>query len=104
MSKYEKVVADGSIPAVQAAAKFALEVQDAVNLYAITNAFLGHIKAMRDAGLIGGDLINNHPVTLAFVSKLESLCRTGLTRELDAFDACHLLAEGKQAEYEVIPL
>ena len=96
-------IADGKIEQVQEAAQFAIEVQDACNLYAIANAWLGHLKSLRDAGA-NGDLLNNHPVVLAFVSKLNSLCRLNHIRELASHDLCDKLASGESVEYEIIPL
>lgn len=49
------------------------------------------------------DLIS-HPVALAFVSKLNSLCRMTLDREMAALRAIDLIAEGQTVEYEVIEL
>jgi hypothetical protein len=95
--------ASGNIEAVQHAARCAVEVQDAVNLIAIINAWLQHSKALRDAGA-NGDLLNNHPVTLAFVSKLNSLCRLNSDREFKAHELCSRLANGETTEYDVIPL
>lgn len=89
-------------PAVVAAAKFASEVQDAVNLRAITAAFIPHLDAMRKEGVVG-DLLNNHPVVVAFVSKLASLCRLDVNEEV-AFSALPLLAGGAVAEYNVYPV
>ena len=43
-------------------------------IVAIVGAFHGHLLALHRAGVFGDDLIN-HPVALAFVSKLVSLCR-----------------------------
>lgn len=74
-------IAKGSDPAVQAAAKFADEVQDAVNVRAITHAFLGHLDALRKANVFG-DALNNHPVVIAFCSKLGSLCRMTSVQKL----------------------
>jgi hypothetical protein len=51
----------------------------------------------------GDDLIN-HPVSLAFVSKLNSLCRLTLDREMAALSAVDRLARGEAVEYEVIPI
>jgi hypothetical protein len=96
-------IADGKIGQVQEAAQFAVEVQDACNLYAIANAWLGHLKALREAGA-HGDLLNNHPVVLAFVSTLNSLCRLNLARELASHDLCDKLASGEAVEYEIISL
>ena len=67
-------IADGNIPAVKSAAQDANAVQDAVNLIAIVGCFHRHLLALRQAGL-GGDDLNNHAISLAFVSKLNSLCR-----------------------------
>jgi hypothetical protein len=89
--------------AEQKAAQFALDCQGAVNLYAITNPFLGHLKAMREEG-ITGDALNNHPVVIAFTSKLVSLSRLNGVREIDAFNALDKMAKGEKAEYEIIPI
>lgn len=89
-------------PAVVAAAKFVTEIQDAVNLRAITAAFVPHLDAMRQEG-VTGDNLNNHPTVVAFVSKLSSLVRLD-TNESPAFDALAKLAEGQEAEYNVYPL
>jgi hypothetical protein len=48
--------------------------------------------------------LNNHPVALAFISKLNSLCRMTLDREMSAFGALDRIQKGETAEYEVIPL
>ena len=89
-------------PAVVAAAKFALEIQDAVNLRAITAAFVTHLDAMRKEG-ITGDNLNNHPAVVIFVSKLVSLVHLD-TNVSAAFDASYKLSEGQEAEFNVYPL
>jgi len=61
-------------PIQQKAAADANLVQSACNLVAIVGAFHGHLLALHRAGVFGDDLIN-HPIALAFVSKLNSLCR-----------------------------
>lgn len=96
-------IADGQIEAHQKATKFANDVQDAVNITAIVGAFHRHLQALREAGC-GGDELNNHPMTLAFTSKLNSLCRLDTMREANAFNACDRVAQGESVEYEVIPL
>lgn len=96
-------VADGSIPTVKSAAQDANAVQDAVNLIAIVGCFHRHLMALRQTGL-GGDDLNNHPVSLAFVSKLNSLCRMNTEREMAAFSAIDKIAQGESVEYDVIPL
>jgi len=53
---------------------------------------------------IGGDNLINHPVSLAFVSKLNSLCRMNLDREMDALRATDKIQKDESVEYEVIPL
>lgn len=88
---------------VQQACSDASAVQDAVNLIAIVGSFHRHLLALRQAGVFGDDL-NNHPVSLAFVSKLNSLCRMSLDRENKAFEALDRLQRGEDAEFEVIPL
>jgi hypothetical protein len=96
-------IADGKNPAVKKAAQDANDVQDAVNLIAIVGCFHRHLMALRQTGLCGDDL-NNHPVSLAFTSKLNSLCRMTTEREMAAFSAIDKLSEGKSVEYEVFPL
>ena len=96
-------IADGSNPAVKSAAQDANAVQDAVNFIAIVGCFHRHLLALRQAGL-GGDDLNNHPVSLAFLSKLNSLCRMTTEREMAAFSAIDQLAEGGSVEYDVITL
>lgn len=96
-------IADGNNPAVKSAAQDANAVQDAVNLIAIVGCFHRHLMALRQAGL-GGDDLNNHPVSLAFVSKLNCLCRMTTEREMAAFNAIDRIEQGETAEYEVVPL
>jgi len=96
-------IADGNNPAVKSAAHDANAVQDAVNLVAIVGCFHRHLMALRQTGLCGDDL-NNHPVSLAFVSKFNNLCRMTTEREMAAFSAIDRIERGETAEYEVIPL
>ena len=96
-------IADGNNPAVKSAAQDANAVQDAVNLIAIVGCFHRHLLALRQTGL-GGDDLSNYPVTLAIVSKLNSLCRMTTEREMAAFSAIDQLAKGESVEYDVIPL
>ena len=96
-------IANGANEVEQKAASDANEVQDACNLVAIVGCWHRHLLAMSHAD-IGGDELINHPVSLAFVSKLVSLCRMTTERELAAFDATDKLQNGESAEYEVIPL
>ncbi len=96
-------IADGSNPVVKSAAQDANAVQDAVNLIAIVGCFHRHLMALRQTGLCGDDL-NNHPVSLAFVSKFSSLCRMPTEREMAALNAIDRMERGETAEYEVIPL
>ncbi len=60
-----------------AAAADALAVQDACNIVAIVGAFQRQLLALHRSGICGDDLIN-HPVAIAFTSKLNSLCRLSL--------------------------
>lgn len=96
-------IVDGTIPAVKSAAQDANAIQDAVNLVAIVGCFRRHLLALHRSGLGGDDLIN-HPVSLAFVSKLNSLCRMTKEREMAAFSAIGQIAQGESVEFEVIPL
>lgn len=96
-------IAQANNDAIQQACSDAQAVQDAVNLVAIIGCFHRHLLALRQVNVCGDDL-NNHPVSLAFVSKLNSLCRMSLDREIKAFEALDKLQRGEDAEFEVIPL
>lgn len=97
------VIANGQNEVVQKAAADANAVQDAVNLVAVVGCFHRHLLALSRSG-VSGDDINNHPVAIAFTSKLHSLCRMSLDREMAAFSALPKLERGEDVEYEVIPL
>jgi len=97
------VTANGQNEVVQKAATDANAVQDACNLVAVVGCFHRHLLALHRSGVSGDDLIN-HPVAIAFTSKLSSLCRMTLDREMKAFDAIDKLQRGEEAEYEVVPL
>jgi hypothetical protein len=104
MSKdVKKAIANGSNEAKRQAAHYAVEVQSGVNLIAIIGCFHRHLVAMRDAGVCG-DNLNNHPVSLAFISKLNALCRLTNIRETAALIAVDRIQNGEQVEYEVIPI
>lgn len=62
-----------------------------------------HLLALHRSGVCGDDLIN-HPVSLAFVSKLNSLCRMTFDREMAALSALDWIEGGEAVEYEVMPL
>ena len=96
-------LANGSNEAERKAAIDANQVQDACNLVAIVGCFHQHLLAMHRAGIGGDDLIN-HPTSLAFVSKLNSLCRMNFEREMAALETIDKLQDGESVEYEVIPL
>jgi len=96
-------VAKGADPVQQEAAADANAVQDAVNLVAVVGCFHEHLLALHRSGVCGDDLIN-HPVSLAFTSKLNSLCRMTLDREVAALSAVDRLERGQAVEYEVIPI
>ena len=96
-------IANGADPVQQQAATDASAVQDACNLVAVVGCFHRHLVALHRSGVCGDDLIN-HPVSLAFVSKLNSLCRMPLDREMAALSAIDRLERGEAVEYEVIPL
>jgi hypothetical protein len=53
---------------------------------------------------IYGDNLINHPVSLAFVSKLSSLCRMTTDREMAALQAVRDIERGEEVEYEVLPI
>ena len=96
-------VADGSNEVERKAASDAVRVQDAVNLTAIVGAWHRHLLAMHRDGTCGDDLIN-HPVSLAFTSKLNSLCRMTFEREMAALRAIDQIERGEAIQYVVIPL
>lgn len=98
-----KGIADGTCEVQQRAASDANAIQSAVNLTAIVGSWHRHLLAMHKQGILGDDL-NNHPVSLAFVSKLNSLCRMNTEREIAAFRAIDQIERGDSAEYEVIPI
>ena len=102
MSK-RTAVANGVDPIQQQAAVDANAVQDGCNLVAIVGCFHRHLLALHRSGVGGDDLIN-HPVALAFASKLDSLCRMTLDREMAALNAIDRIAEGEAVNYEVVPL
>jgi hypothetical protein len=95
--------ANGADPAQQKAAADANAVQCACNLIAIVGAFHRHLLALHQVEVFGDDLIN-HPFALAFVSKLNSLCRMTTGREMAALNAIDVIERGEAAEYQVIPL
>ena len=92
---------NGADPVQQQAAADA--VQSACNLTAIVGCFHRHLLALHRNGVCGDDIIN-HPVSLAFVSKLNSLCRMTTEREMSALCAIDRIEKGENIEYEVIPL
>ena len=94
---------DGNNECLQKAASDAIAVQDAVNLIAVVGCFHRHLKAMRETGM-SGDELNNHPVTICFISKLSSLCRLTVERETKALGAIEKMANGEAVQYEVIPI
>ena len=95
--------ANGSNPIEQRAASDANLIQSAVNLTAVVGAWHRHLLEMHGAKICGDALIN-HPVNLAFVSKLNSLCRMNIDREMAALLAVDQIEQGESVEYEVIPL
>lgn len=102
MSK-RTAVANGADQVQQQAAADANAVQDACNLVAIVGCFHRHLLDLHRSGVSGDDLIS-HPVALSFLSKLNSLCRMNLDRELAALSAIDRIEKGEAVEYEVIPL
>lgn len=103
MTTTRTAIANGADPVQQKAAADANAVQDACNLVAIVGAFHRHLLELHRSGVFGDNLIN-HPVALAFVSKLNSLCRMTTERELAALSAIDQIKRGESVEYEVIPL
>ena len=100
---HRTAVANGADPVQKQAAADADAVQDACNLVAVVGCFHRPLLALHRSGICGDDLIN-HPVSLAFVSKLNSLCRMTTDREMAALGAIDQIGKGEIIEYEVIPL
>lgn|GEM_PF-1338286 len=96
-------VANGADPVQKQAAADGNAVQDACNLVAVVCCFHRHLLAMHRSGICGDD-ITNHPVALAFVSKLNSLCRMTTDHEMVALGPIVQIERGEAVEYEVIPL
>ena len=96
-------VVNGADPVQQQAAADANAVQDACNLVAVVGCFHRHLIALHRRGVCG-DLLINHPVSLAFTSKLNSLCRMTTGREMASLGAIDRIEQGESVEYEVIPL
>lgn len=96
-------IANGANEVERNAAVDAVAVQDAVNLFAIVGAWHPFLLAMHRANICGDDL-NNHPVNLAFVSKLNSLRHMTLDREMASLRAVDQIERGESVEYEVFPL
>lgn len=96
-------IAKGTSEVERKAASDAGAAQDGVNLIAIVGCFHRHLRALRDAGVFG-DNLNNHPVALAFTSKLIALCRLTDEREMAALRAIDRIENGERIEYEVIPI
>jgi len=80
-------IANGAGRVQQKAATDANAVQDACNLVAVVACLHRHLVALHRSGVCGDALIN-HPVSLAFTSKLNSLCRMNLTRRGTNHAAC----------------
>ncbi len=103
MTTTRTATANGGDPIQRNGASDANAVQNACNIVAIVGAFHRHLLAVHRSGVFGDDLIN-HPVALAFVSKLNSLCRMTTEREMAALNAIDRIERGESVEYEVIPL
>ena len=102
-TRSQTAIANGADPVQQKAANDANAVQNGCNICGILDAFHRHMIALSRSGLDGNQL-NNHPVALAFVSKLNSLCRMSFEREMAALRAIDQIEQREQVEYEVIPL
>lgn len=103
MTTTRTAIANGADAVQQQAAADANAVQDACNLVAVVGAFHRHLLALHRSNVFGDDLIN-HPFALAFVSKLNALCRMTTERELAALEAVDRIEQGETVEYQVIPL
>ncbi|MHB8971247.1 MAG: hypothetical protein ACYC4N_12440 [Pirellulaceae bacterium] len=96
-------IANGANEVERKAAEDANAIQHACNLVAIIGCWHRHLLALHRAG-IGGNTLINHPTSLAFVSKLNSLCRLSFEREMAALQAIDQIEKGESVEYQVIPL
>lgn len=79
-------VANGTDPVQQQATADGNAVQDSCNLVAVVGCFHRHLLALHRSGICGDDIIN-HPISLAFVSKLNSLGCMTTDREMAALAA-----------------
>jgi hypothetical protein len=102
MAKRTKTI-NGTDEIQKHAAADAKAVQNACNVVAIVVCLNRHLLALYRSGISGDELIN-HPVVIAFTSKLNSLCRMTTIREMAAFDAIDRIERGEAVEYEVISL
>lgn len=75
---------------MQEAAKLALDVQDACNLSGVVKTFAKVLDTIWDEAHKQGrgtDFVNTHPITVLFVSKLESLSMSDY-RFAEAYSSC----------------
>lgn len=92
---------------VQKHAKDALLMQDACNSGGVINSLADIKRALsKDALKTGTDAVNQHPIIIVILDKLNSLARIqgsgNLSRIMKAYDAVDRLSRGESAEWEVL--
>lgn len=65
----------------------ALQIQDACNLYALANRFARVLEDLRANGVSMGDAMREHPVTVLWVNKIDSLVSSSYRFD-KAYDFC----------------
>lgn len=88
-------------PKTIAAAKDAIQCQDACNMSGVVHSMSRHMTAIREEQPMGTDDLNRHPVVVLFADKIASLANVqnlGNSAFADAMDGCRALSEGKSFE------
>ena len=87
---------------IQRAAKDALSVQDACNLYGVIHAFLNVMDVLwNEAHRFGKstDWVNQHPVAKMFANKVVHLTKIGDDVMLNCMHDCEELEKGNEIKY-----
>lgn len=81
------------------AAALALDVQDACNLSGVVRSFALVTEALWEEARRtdqGTEWVNQHPVSVLFVNKMDSLVRDSGEKFSRAYDECEKLARGER--------
>lgn len=85
----------------QRAAAEAMKVQDACNLRGVSRAYIKALHAVERQAAIenkGTDWINEHPIMVSFIDKMNCLCRNNTANAMKAYDACEAIASQPVAD------